>query len=132
MLKLPLKYIVTLFIVVCSFQCEPVTVKKSEKDAGSTLEMKRNDNLEIVLKANPTTGYQWEIASIDTTILKNTGTEYKADKVPPGVVGSGGKSIIRFKAIKAGRTFLKLVYHRPFEGDAQPAKEFELNVIVKY
>jgi inhibitor of cysteine peptidase len=93
--------------------------------------MKKGDNLEIVLKANPTTGYRWEVVSIDTSILKNTGAEYKADKVPPGIVGAGGKTIMRFKSIKKGETLLKLIYHRPFEKDVPPIKEFELNVVVK-
>jgi len=121
-----------LSLLAFSFQCKPVTIKVSENDAGSTLEMKAGDSLEIILQANPTTGYRWEVASNDTSVLKNIGIEYQADKVPSGIVGSGGKTIMRFMAIKEGETFLQLVYRRPFEKDMPPVKKFELIVVVKH
>ena len=125
-------YTIVLFIPILSILCSPVTIQKSEKDSGSSLKMNRGDTLEIVLKANPTTGYRWEVASVDSTILKNTGVEYKPDKVPRGIVGSGGKSILRFRATKKGETDLKLIYHRPFEKNVPPVKTFELTIIVKH
>ncbi|HPC36538.1 MAG TPA: protease inhibitor I42 family protein [Candidatus Marinimicrobia bacterium] len=131
MFKTTLKYIITLSLIAFVFQCKPTTIKISESDTGTKLEMKKGDSLEIVLKANPTTGYRWEVASIDTSILKNTGIEYQADKVPSGVVGSGGKTTMRFIAIKEGETFLQLIYRRPFEKDVPPVKKFELNIVVK-
>jgi inhibitor of cysteine peptidase len=132
MFKTTIKFILTLSLLAFSFQCKPVTIKVSENDAGSTLEMKEGDSLEIILQANPTTGYRWEVASNDTSVLKNIGIEYQADKVPSGIVGSGGKTIMRFMAIKEGETFLQLVYRRPFEKDMPPVKKFELNVVVKH
>jgi len=119
------------FLIVFLMGCAPVTITKNWKDSGSTFKMHSGDNLEIVLKANPTTGYGWEIASFDSTILKNTGTEYKADRVPSGIVGSGGKSIHRFKVRKTGKTFLKLIYRRPFEKNVPPIETFELTIVVK-
>lgn len=123
--------ILTLLVIIFTVTCHKTTIKKSEKDTGSTLEMNTGDNLEIVLKANPTTGYEWEVASVDSSILSKTGTEYKADVVPKGIVGSGGKSIHRFKAIKIGKTFLKLSYRRPFEKNVPPVKTFGITVVVK-
>ena len=93
--------------------------------------MNTGDNLEIVLKANPTTGYKWEVASVDSSILSKTGTEYRPDVVPKGIVGSGGTSMNRFRAIKIGKTFLKLIYRRPFEKNVPPVKTFEITVVVK-
>ena len=132
MFKTTIKFILTLSLLAFSFQCKPVTIKVSESGAGSILEMKKGDSLEIVLQANPTTGYRWEVASNDTSVLKNIGIEYQADKVPSGIVGSGGKTIMRFMAIKEGETFLQLVYRRPFEKDMPPVKKFELIVVVKH
>lgn len=124
-------YILTLFIIIFAMTCHKTTIIKSEKDTGSTLEMNTGDNLEIVLEANPTTGYRWEVASLDSSILSKTSTEYKADVVPEGIVGSGGNSINRFKAIKIGKTFLKLIYRRPFEKNVPPVKTFGMTVVVK-
>jgi len=124
-------YTIILFVSILSILCTPATIQKSEKDSGSNLKMNRGDTLEVVLKANPTTGYRWEVASVDSAILKSTSTVYKPNKVPRGIVGSGGKSILRFRATKKGETDLKLIYHRSFEKDVPPVKTFELTVTVK-
>jgi inhibitor of cysteine peptidase len=108
-----------------------VTIQKNEKDAGSLLEMNKEDRLEIVLKSNPTTGFQWTVVSLDSSILTHIGTEYKAANTARNIVGSGGRSTFHFKATKAGKTDLKLIYHQPFEKDTPPVKTFELSVIVK-
>ena len=118
-------------ILLFTISCSQMTIKRSEKDTGSTSEMNIGDNLEIVLKANPTTGYRWEVASIDSTILENTGVDYKPDKVPRDIVGSGGKTIFRFRAAKTGQTDLKLIYHQPFEKNVPPVKTFKLTVVVQ-
>jgi inhibitor of cysteine peptidase len=124
-------YILPFFVIIFTVTCHKTTIKKSEKDTGSTLEMNTGDTLEIVLEANPTTGYKWEVASVDSSVLSKTGSEYKADVVPKGIVGSGGKSIHRFEATKIGKTFLKLIYRRPFEKNGAPVKTFEITVEVK-
>ncbi len=49
-------------------------------------------NVTIVLKSNPTTGYQWQIAkSLDEAALKLISSEYLADKTE--LVGTGGKEV---------------------------------------
>ncbi len=116
-----------IFIVACSQK----TVVKQEEDDGSTVMMHRNKNLEIILKSNPTTGYRWEIATIDSTILIPNGVEYIADEVHPGMVGSGGRSIVRFRTVKGGKTSVRLIYRRPFENDVAPLKEYTLLIDVK-
>jgi len=118
-------------LLFLSFQCKPVTVQKTEKDSGETLKMHPKDRLEVVLKANPTTGYRWDIAYLDSTVLKHTGSEYIPDPVPKGILGSGGRSILRFEADKIGSTLLKFIYHRPFEKDVPPVKTVEFIVIVE-
>ena len=87
------------------------------------------DILEVMLKGNPTTGYMWEVASVDASILMQVGkTEFKADSK---LLGAGGKIIMRFKAAGAGQTSLRLVYHRSFEKNVPPLKTFEVTIVVK-
>ncbi len=118
-----------IFLAVLLNASGPVSVKLGEKDLGRTVEMGVGDTLEIVLRGNPTTGYIWDIAFADTAILRKVGeTKFKADRKARG---SGGKIIIRFKAAMAGKTSLKLIYHRPFEKDRPPIKTFEVTVTVK-
>jgi inhibitor of cysteine peptidase len=105
----------------------PVTV--GEQDAGSTVEMYAGDILEVALRGNPTTGYTWEVSSVDTAILTKVGkTAFTAERTARG---SGGTITMRFRAVTAGKTVLKLIYHRAFEKSKPPINTFEVHVIVK-
>jgi inhibitor of cysteine peptidase len=104
-------------------------VTLGEKDAGRTVELRAGQALEITLPGNPTTGYLWEVASVDAAVLKAVGEpQFKADS---SAVGSGGQITLRFEAASAGQTALQLIYHRSFEKDVPPAKTFEVTVVVK-
>lgn len=106
-------------------------VTKSDADAGSTVELSRGDTLALVLKANPTTGYGWVVATVDTTILREIGAHYVPDDVPKGIVGSGGRSFLRFEAVESGKTAVQLEYKRSWETAKPPAKTFEIEVLVQ-
>ena len=101
----------------------------TEADAGSSSELRVGDKLEVTLPGSPTTGFQWEIGSVDTSILRPTGEpEFKSSS---DALGSGGQFAFRFKAVAPGQTTLKLIYHRPFEKDTPPAQTFEVTATVK-
>ena len=88
------KYSVILLIMIAFWiQCTTSTIQKTEEDSATTVELKKDQYLDVVLSANPTTGYQWEIINMDTTILIHSGTEYQPDEAPPGILGTGGKTI---------------------------------------
>ena len=107
----------------------PVSVQLSEEDLGRTVEIGLGDILEVVLKGNPSTGYIWDVVSPENGILKQVGeTEFEPDRKARG---SGGKIIMRFEAAKQGKTWLKLIYHRPFEKNGPPIKTFEVRLTVK-
>jgi inhibitor of cysteine peptidase len=83
----------------------------------------------VKLKGNPTTGYTWETAEVDETILKPMGAaEFKPDR---DAIGAGGTLTLHFKAVGEGTTRLRLIYHRPFEKNTPPIKSFEIDVEVK-
>ncbi|MCF8142608.1 MAG: protease inhibitor I42 family protein [Deltaproteobacteria bacterium] len=123
-------YKLSLIFLIVSFSASaPVSVKLAEKDLGRTVELGIGETLEVELRGNPTTGYVWDIASLDMKILKQIGeTEFTPDRKGRGV---GGKVIMRFKAQGAGETLLKLIYHRRFEKERPPTKTFEATIIVK-
>ena len=109
------------------FGREPIEL--SEKDVGSSVELRPGDMLEVVLDGNPTTGYVWEMASGDTAVVKPVGEpEFKAET---DAIGSGGKVTLQFEAVALGKTVLQLIYHRTFEKDVSPIKTFEVTVVVK-
>ncbi len=124
----PLTFVITLLAVSLGHPV-PVSVQLSEKDLGRTVEIGVGDILEVVLKGNPTTGYIWDVVSPDKGILKQVGeTEFEPDRKARG---SDGKIMMRFEAAEAGKTSLKLIYHRPFEKNKPPIKTFEVRVTVK-
>ena len=108
----------------------PASPKKlSEQDNGGTVTLEVGQQLDISLVANPTTGYQWEIAEGDSAVLKQVGEPvYTTDSTAPG---SGGTMTFHFVAATPGQTTLKLIYHRTFEKDTPPLKTFEITAVVK-
>jgi inhibitor of cysteine peptidase len=105
------------------------TTRLSEEDAGSTVELRVGDTMEVVLDGNPTTGFSWETAAVDASVLKQLGEP--GFEPATALIGSGGKFTFRFEAVASGQTLLKLVYHRPWEKDVPPEKTFEVNVTVQ-
>jgi len=111
---------------------EPEEVNVDEEDDGSQVELEIGRILIVTLESNPTTGYRWEVVEIQESILEQMGeAEFKqSDTGEPPLVGAGGWEIFRFKAISAGQTSLKLVYHRPWEEGVEPLKTFSIQVVV--
>ena len=108
----------------------PREVKLTTADNGSEIELKKGQSLVITLEANPTTGYTWEVVEpLDEQVLRQVGEiEFKPES---DLVGAGGVQIIQFKIVSAGRTALKLVYHRPWEKDVEPLKTFSIQVVAR-
>ncbi len=109
----------------------PISMPKklTKADNGRQLEVQQGDRFVVTLAGNPTTGYQWKVASVDTAIAKQIG----AAQFEPAstAVGAGGILTLQFQAVGAGQTKLTLVYQRPFDKQTPPAQTFEVTVVVK-
>ena len=99
----------------------------SEEDNGTTINLGIDDPFEVELTGNPTTGYIWEVASFEASIIKQIG-EARFDPVD-GKPGSDGKYTFEFQTIAAGQTSLNLIYHRKFEENEPPAKTFTIEIV---
>ena len=104
------------------------TIQLTEADAGSLLELRVGDILEVTLPGNPTTGFQWEVSEINSAILEPIGEP----KFEPSsnAVGSGGNVTLRFEAVGMGQAELKLIHHRPFEENVPPMQTFDVTITV--
>jgi uncharacterized protein YggE/predicted secreted protein len=93
----------------------------------STIQTSVNEEFEVTLDSNPSTGFQWRVASIDETIVRLVSDEY----VPPesGLVGAAGKQVLTFEAVKEGKTTVELEYVRPWEPQS-PASRHSVEVTV--
>lgn len=99
-------------------------------DAGARISLGVDDELEICLAGNPTTGYQWEIGAYDRLILEHVaGPEYVAAASGGGTVGTGGRYYTRFKAAAPGETAVTMFYRQA--GGAAPSQTFAITAVVE-
>ena len=102
---------------------------KTYTDSAQTINISTNQTFIIALESNPTTGYSWQ-ASYYESILELVGKSYETnEKANQSVVGAGGVEYFQFKALKAGKTEITLVYKRPWEEESLYQKVF--TVIIK-
>ena len=110
----------------------PKIVAVTGGDTGSRVQLSKGEILKVTLVGNPSTGFMWELPSLDTTILKKKGDwEFKADNATRGFAGSPGQLTICFEAVGAGKTTLGLIYHQSFDPVTPPIQTFALTVVVK-
>ena len=124
MSKLGLFSLVCMFTVSC---CYAEDLKSS-----SVIEARTGEDFTIILPANPTTGYQWQLAEpVNEKIIQLVNSEYVPDPDKIGRAGAGGKQVWRFKALVEGRTDVKLKYVRSWEKNIAPVSEKIFNVVIK-
>jgi inhibitor of cysteine peptidase len=104
-----------------------------QKQAHSkSFDLKVGQILELVLGANPSTGFIWEIETIDSASLRQQGDpEFIPHCDDDNMVGCGGTMIFRFQAIFPKDSVLRLIYHRPWEKETPPADVFEVTIFVE-
>jgi predicted secreted protein len=105
----------------------------ANKVATSQAEFAVGETFEIKLRCNPTTGYNWELKSINRKIAVPTGeVEFRESPAKPGTVGVGGNCVLGIKGVKPGKTKAVLVYRRSWE-KGKPAETFtaEIKVLPK-
>ncbi len=103
-------------------------MKLIENDSGKTVEIVVGDELDVILPGNPTTGYAWDLIALDLNVLSRVKTEFFANNK---MMGAGGVEVITLHAVAAGKSEVKLIYHRSFEHNVAPLKTFEVTVIIK-
>jgi inhibitor of cysteine peptidase len=102
-------------------------VKKLQmKDSGTTVKMSTGEKFQIVLDANATAGYKWDITSTENPVIKLVNSAYKVNS---DLIGAGGQQIYYFAVSGKGKTKLQIVYRRPWEKDVKPVKTFDITII---
>ena len=94
-----------------------------DPDNGSDIFLVQGDTLEVRLPANPSTGYSWSIAANSAAVLRPAG-EPRFDPPAAARPGASGTQSFGFRVVGGGGAFLQLVYRRPFEKDAPPARNW--------
>jgi len=103
------------------------SVELTQRDSGSSVDVKVTQVLIITLPANHTTPYHWVLTQApDPRVLEKVADTYESSPGPPG---SGGQEVWRFRAIGEGGTALQLDY-RSLEGTPS-GQRFSLSVRVQ-
>jgi inhibitor of cysteine peptidase len=98
--------------------------------SGQAVQMQVGQELAVSLPSNPSTGYTWQVDTIDPTVLQQVGAaEYQSLASTP-LPGAGGIESFRFAAIGPGQAPLRLIYSRSFASE-EPGEIFFLQVIVR-
>jgi predicted secreted protein len=98
-------------------------------DPAKQLETAAGNEFKIVIAANVTTGYHWELVEeLNETIVQFVSREYRADE--PVMPGSGGADVWTFKAVSAGETTITLGYYPPSSGE-EPEQTAVFSLTVK-
>jgi len=105
-------------------------VVATEADNNGRLTVARGTLLLVRLKANPTTGYSWQLGS-DPKPLALQSSEFERSKQDQPLAGSPEIQVMRFETSAVGTASLVLEYRRPWEKNAAPAKTFKLQVTVE-
>jgi len=119
---------IILFALVFASLASFCFAEKSKQ--AKVIEVQAGQNFTIILKANATTGYQWQFAKpLDENLIQLISSKYLADKT--NLVGAGGKQVWIFKALKAGQTNISFKYVRPWEKNTRPQKQEIYMVIIQ-
>ncbi|MBA2652522.1 MAG: protease inhibitor I42 family protein [Tatlockia sp.] len=87
------------------------------------------NQFQVTLPANPTTGYQWEVISFDSSFLQLLYSQYLPPKSQ--LAGAGGEMQFTFELIAGknypAKTTLEFKYHRPWEAEGSTLKTIKVN-----
>jgi inhibitor of cysteine peptidase len=103
------------------------TLVFGEEAEGQQVTMTVGQDLVLRLESNPSTGYGWEVAELDTSVVAQQGEPrfLPSSDLP----GASGIETWRFRAVGRGRTDLRLVYRRSWETEP-PLRELQLRLCV--
>ncbi len=135
-MKFYLSLLPALLIALFLASCSNSPVENNNKEVSITagdipqsVGLNVGDTLEVVLTANPSTGYRWEAGFYNQTVLKLAGEpEFVKQSTS---VGSYETQKVHFVALSEGETELVLVYKRSFEKAPPESKTFIMGVVVE-
>ena len=121
--------LVLLLLALVAGACHHPPVARIPSPNGP-LEIGKGEPLTITLDANPTTGFEWQLAApLDDKVMKLIGHTFRP--TDSAREGAGGTDVWTFKAIGTGSTTIMLEYRRPWEKDVPPAAHKTFPVVVR-
>ena len=108
-------------------------IQITEKDAGATVDLERNQQLWVRLEGNRTTGFQWLLGDQTGGMLETVGEapRYETDPNPFSMLGVGGTENWTFRTIKSGSGLMRFEYRRPWENGRGDIHSVVFNIKVR-
>ena len=128
-----LRKIITLgaimMLIGTTASCKPSEDVRLTLEKDKNIELYKGQTLIVELKANPTTGYQWQVLeeANEGVLLQKGEGEYVPYYAKPRIRGSGGTQIYRFQALNKGDATLVFEYRRPWE-EKEPARRYIVHI----
>jgi inhibitor of cysteine peptidase len=97
----------------------------SESDNGREIEVPIGEIIEVCLRDNPTTGFKWSFKSSGEPACTLVTEFFSREGTSPG---QGGTHHWQFKIVAPGRATIELVYTRPWQTGAPPARSYILKL----
>lgn len=109
------------------------SLQLTDADDGRTVTVTKGQNILVKLSANPSTGYQWVVASTNRSFGYPASDRFVASPASAaGAVGSAGVQRFMWKTSSVldlvGAHSVRLEYKRPWENNVAPAKTFSFTV----
>jgi len=128
-------WVIVLCVLGCATtsQAPPASSPRiTVSEPGGQVTLTVGQELAMQLQGNVTTGYVWELVAPvpDVLTVIDPGT-YRASNGSEPRVGAGGTASFVFRAARPGKGVLELVYRRPWERDAPPARMVRVDVDVR-
>jgi len=123
-------------IALCAEDASPSNAMKKDvvldmNSNGKKIELKVGDEIQIELKAMGSAGYAWYFDQLDRDIFELTGEEKKVTaEETKDTVGTPVISVWKLKAVKAGKTIIRMSQYRIWEGKDKAVNRFEISVDV--
>ncbi len=108
----------------------PLNQSTSPISTNATLSVKTNEPFYITLSSNPSTGYEWQVASVSNPdMVRFVDSQYIRPESE--LLGATGKQVLTFNALQEGNTTIQLEYVRPWETGVPPVSIYVAEVVVE-
>jgi inhibitor of cysteine peptidase len=87
------------------------------------------DEIQVTLDGNATTGFSWELVEYNPAVIAPVGEPTYEAAADGELVGTGGSWTWTLRAVAAGESPVRFVYHRTWE-DEPPESTFSFTAAV--
>jgi predicted secreted protein len=121
-----LNFMIILLTAPSGYGAESVIVNKDFN--GREIKVRTGGTVQVELEQAGAAGYTWEVQDLDQKYFELLGVETRGRPEPGALQGAPVLKVWRFRAKKEGKSELRFLHYRPWEGEKKAAESFHLKV----